>query len=576
MLKLARFLKPYALLVLLSVVFLFVQAFSELYLPALMADIVDSGIRNGNRAVILATGGRMLVVAFGGVLAAGIVGFCSSRVAAGVTRDIRRAVFASVEDFSSAEFDRFSTASLITRTTNDVTQLQHLVLMGMRMLFFAPVMGIGSIVMAVRTGASMSWILVIAVFAVIVLIAGVFRIAMPKFRIVQKLVDRLNLVSREHLSGLMVIRAFRTEQFETERFAKANNDLTAVNLFVNRVMTIMMPTMTLVMNGVGLLIIWIGAQHIAASAMQVGDMMAYLQYAMHAIMSFLMLSVMFIMIPRSAVSADRIAEVIDTSSSIRDPAAPREMRKDLAGVVEFRSVSFRYPGADEDVLSDISFTARPGTTTALIGPTGCGKSTLVHLVPRFYDVTSGSILVSGVDVRELAQKELRQAIGFVPQKAVLRTGTVADNIRAGKPDASDRETADAARIAQAAGFIQKMEEGYASPVSEGGANFSGGQKQRLSIARAVVKKPSVYIFDDSFSALDAATDAKLRTALDPVTEHATVIVVSQRIHTIMHADSILVLDNGRIVGSGTHDELLETCGLYREIASSQLAMEVSE
>ncbi|HQL34241.1 MAG TPA: ABC transporter ATP-binding protein, partial [Treponemataceae bacterium] len=308
----------------------------------------------------------------------------------------------------------------------------------------------------------------------------------------------------------------------------------------------------------------------------VGDMMAYLQYAMHAIMSFLMLSVMFIMIPRSAVSADRIAEVIDTSSSIRDPAAPREMRKDLAGVVEFRSVSFRYPGADEDVLSDISFTARPGTTTALIGPTGCGKSTLVHLVPRFYDVTSGSILVSGVDVRELAQTELRQAIGFVPQKAVLRTGTVADNIRAGKPDASDRETADAARIAQAAGFIEKMEEGYASPVSEGGANFSGGQKQRLSIARAVVKKPSVYIFDDSFSALDAATDAKLRTALDPVTEHATVIVVSQRIHTIMHADSILVLDNGRIVGSGTHDELLETCGLYREIASSQLAMEVSE
>ncbi len=576
MLKLARFLKPYAPLALLSVLFLFVQAFSELYLPALMADIVDRGIRNGDKAVILAAGSRMLLVAFGGVIAALIVGFCSSRVAAGFTRDIRRAVFAAVEGFSNAEFDRFSTASLITRTTNDVTQLQHLVLMGMRMLFFAPVMGLGSIVMAIRTGASMSWILVAAVLLVIALIAVVFRIAMPKFRIVQKLIDRLNLVSREHLSGLMVIRAFRNESFEQNRFAKANGDLTAVNLFVNRVMTIMMPTMMLVMNGVGVLIIWIGSKQIAASSMQVGDMMAYLQYAMHAIMSFLMLSVMFIMIPRSAVSADRIAEVIGTESSVRDPESPLPMQAEAAGVVEFRSVSFRYPGADEDVLSDISFTAKPGTTTALIGPTGCGKSTLAHLIPRFYDASTGSVLVGGVDVRQLSQKELRDAIGFVPQKGVLRTGTVADNIRSGKPGAGDAEVAEAARIAQASDFIEKLEAGYDAPVSEGGSNFSGGQKQRISIARAVVKKPAVYIFDDSFSALDAATDAKLRAALVPATRSSTVIVVSQRIHTIMHADCILVLDDGRIVGRGTHEELLESCGMYREIALSQLAAEVSK
>jgi ATP-binding cassette subfamily B protein len=573
MLKLARFMKPYLPLAIVAIVFLFAQAFAELYLPNLMAEIVDIGIKQGKTGFIYTVGLRMLFVALLGGGASVLVGFAAAKVAAGVTRDVRREVFRSVESFSSTEFDTFSTASLITRTTNDVNQLLHLILMGFRMMCFAPIMGIGSIVLAVQKSPSMSWILVLAVIVVIGIIAVVFSIAMPKFRIVQKLVDRLNLVSREHLSGLMVIRAFGTQKFEQGRFAKANDDLTAVNRFVNRIMVVMMPAMSLVMNGVGLLIIWVGAQKIAASSLQIGDMMAYLQYGMHVVMSFLILSMMFIIIPRAAVSADRIAAVLATASSIRDPEVPDHVDPARRGFVEFKNVSFRYAGAEEDVLHSVSFTARPGQTTAFIGSTGSGKSTLINLIPRFYEVTGGEILVSGVDVRKLTQQELRDEIGYVPQKGVLMSGTIASNLRYGRPEATDEEIAEAARVAQAADFISEKEEGFASPIAEGGSNVSGGQKQRLSIARALVKKPPIYIFDDSFSALDFKTDAALRQALKGYTSGSTVLIVAQRINTIMNADQIVVLDEGRVAGVGTHRELLDSCPLYREIASSQLTGE---
>lgn len=573
MVKLARFLRPYRVLIVLSVLFLFCQAIAELYLPNLMAEIVDIGIRQGKTGFIYVVGLRMVAVALLGGLASIAVSFASARVAAGFTRDVRREVFKTVEGFSSAEFDSFSTASLITRTTNDITQLQHLVLMILRMVFFAPVMGIGSVVMAVQKSPSMSWILALAIVVVLGLITIVFNVAMPKFKLVQKLVDRLNLVSREHLSGLMVIRAFGTQEFEKGRFKKTNDDLTAVNLFVNRIMVVLMPTMVIVMNAVSLLIVWVGAHRIAASAMQVGDMMAYLQYAMHVIMSFLMLSMMFIMIPRAAVSADRIAEVLATKSSIREPEAPLHVDPALRGVVEFRDVSFRYKGAEEDVLRSVSFAARPGETVAIIGSTGSGKSTLVNLLPRFYDVTSGTILVGGVDVRRLPLAELRGEIGYVPQKGVLMSGTISSNLRYGKGDATDDELSEAARVSQSADFIAAREGSFESPISEGGSNVSGGQKQRLAIARALVRRAPIYVFDDSFSALDFKTDSALRQALRARAGKSTILIVAQRINTIMNADRIVVLDEGRVAGCGTHRELLETCALYREIATSQLAVE---
>jgi len=573
MLKLVRFLKPYSPLIVVSVVFLFCQAIAELYLPNLMAEIVDIGIRQGNTGYIFTVGFRMVLVALLGGMASIIVGFASARVAAGTTRDIRRAVFRTVEDFSNTEFDSFSTASLITRTTNDISQIQHLVLMLLRMVFFAPVMGIGSIIMAVQKSPSMSWILALAVIVVIGLIAIVFSIALPKFKMVQKLIDRLNLVSREHLSGLMVIRAFGTQEFERGRFKKTNDDLTSVNLFVNRVMVVLMPTMMLVMNFVSILIVWVGAHRIASSSMQVGDMMAYLQYAIGVIFSFLMLSMMFIIIPRAAVSAERIAEVLSTRSSIRDPEHAEHIDPALRGLVEFRDVSFRYSGAEDDVLHSISFTARPGETTAIIGATGSGKSTLVNLIPRFYDVSGGSLLVGGVDVRKLSQDELRHEIGYIPQKGVLMSGTIASNLRYGKPDADEAELSEAARIAQADGFIKEKEGGYESPIAEGGSNVSGGQKQRLAIARALVRRPPVYIFDDSFSSLDFKTDSSLRQALKASAAGSTVIIVAQRINTILNADRIVVLDDGKVAGCGTHRELLASCALYREIASSQMTGE---
>lgn len=573
MLKLAKYLKPYVPLIFVAVFFLFVQALAELSLPALMAEIVDTGISSGNSRWILNAGLRMLAVTTAAGFAAILVGLAASRVAAGATRDIRRALFTHIERFSVGEFDSFSTASLLTRTTNDITQLQHLILMSLRMVLFAPVMGVGSIIMAVRTSVSMSWILALAVLIIIGIIILVFLIAMPRFRIIQKLVDRLNLVSREHLEGLMVIRAFGTEDFEKERFSKANSDLTKVNLFVNRVMVILSPAMMLIMNGVGLLIIWVGAKEIAASNMQVGQMMAYLQYAMQVIMSFLMLSMMFIMIPRAAVSGDRIAEVLSTEPQIKNPINAGSLAPELRGVIEFRNVSFRYPGADEDALQSISFTANPGETVAFIGSTGSGKSTLINLIPRFYDVSSGQVFVSGIDVCNVRQEALRKEIGYVPQKGSLFSGTIKSNIQYGKPSAAETDVVEAATIAQAHSFISEMEGGYGAHISEGGSNVSGGQRQRLSIARAIVRKPAVYIFDDSFSALDFKTDADLRRELKTHTKEATVLIVAQRISTILNADKIIVLDTGKIAGVGTHKELLQSCRLYKEIASSQLSGE---
>lgn len=573
MLKLARFLKPYAPLAVLAVVFLFAQAFAELYLPNLMAEMIDIGVKNGDVLFIIQTGARMLFIALMGGFSAILVSFAAAKVAAGVTRDVRREVFSSVCSFSSEEFDRFSTASLITRTTNDVNQLLHLVLMGLRMMCFAPVMGIGSIVLAVQKSPSMSWILVLAVVVVITVITTVFYAAMPQFRLVQKLVDRLNLVSREHLNGLMVIRAFSTQKFEKKRFEKANGDLTSVNLFVNRIMVVLWPSMSIVMNGIGLLVVWVGAHRVASSGMLVGDMMAFMQYGMHVVFSFMMLSMMFIMVPRAAVSAQRIAEVLDTATTICDPKVPAHADPAMRGIVEFRNVTFRYRGAEEDVLHSVSFTAMPGQTTAFIGATGSGKSTLINLIPRFYDVTGGEIFISGVDVRNLPLIELRDQIGFVPQKGTLMSGTVASNLRYGKADASDVEIREAARVAQASSFVEAMDGGFEGRIAEGGANVSGGQKQRLSIARALVKNPPVYIFDDTFSALDFKTDATLRAELRKFTKDATVLIVAQRINTILNADRIVVLDEGRVAGTGTHRELLKTCGVYREIAESQLTVE---
>ena len=500
-------------------------------------------------------------------------GFCLARLGAGVARDLRRDVFTRVTSFTNNEMDKFSTASLITRTTNDVTQVQMFLSMGLRMMCFAPIMGVGSLVMSLRRNLSMAWILLMALIVMLGFIFLLFVIALPRFKKMQSLIDKLNLVSRENLSGMMVIRAFATQEFEEKRFDKANRDLTGNTLFVNRAMVTMAPVMTLVMNGVMLLIVWVGAKYIEASTMQVGDMMAFMQYAMHVIMSFLFISMMFIMVPRASVSADRINEVLETKSTVLDPEQPVDLPKPAKGVVEFRNVSFRYEGASEYVLENVSFTAKPGETTAFIGSTGSGKTTLVNLVPRFYDATEGSVLLDGVDVRKLRQKDLRAAIGYVPQKGMLFSGTIASNLRYGDENADEATMNAACDVAQATEFIEHLVNGLDAGISQGGTNVSGGQRQRLSIARALVKKAPVYIFDDTFSALDFKTDAKLRKALKGYTEHSTVLVVAQRVSSIMHAEQIVVLDEGRVAGIGTHEELLKTCETYREIAQSQLSKE---
>lgn len=522
---------------------------------------------------LLAAGGRMLGVALVGGLASVAVGLLASRVGAGAARNLRKDLFSRISRFSNTELDRFSTASLITRTTNDVTQVQMLVTMGLRMLCYAPIMGIGGIFMALSKSPQMSWVLGVGVGLIVLLIFIVYKVAMPHFRVMQNLVDRLNLVTRENLSGLMVVRAFGTQKFEESRFDKANMDLNKNNLFVNRVMVFMMPAMNLVMNALTLLIIWVGGKEIAASTLQVGDMMAFMQYAMQIMFSFLMISMMFILVPRAAVSGSRIQEVLSTEITIADPAQPAAPHRPLGGNLEFHDVSFKYGGADENVLEHISFTARPGETTAFIGSTGSGKSTLINLIPRFYDVTEGHITIDGIDVRDLPLSELRQAIGYVPQKGLLFSGDIADNLRYGKEDASEEELMEAARIAQAADFISQKPEGLATEISQGGTNVSGGQRQRLAIARALVKKAPIFIFDDSFSALDFKTDAALRKALRSATTDSAVLIVAQRISTIRNAQQIIVLADGRMVGKGTHEELLANCETYREIAKSQLTEE---
>ena len=520
---------------------------------------------------ILRTGAKMIGLAFLGMLASVMVGLLASRVAARTGRDLRSRVFKKVVGFSNAEFDHFSTASLITRSTNDIQQIQMLVVMLLRMVMYAPIMAAGGIIKVFRTNVDMSWIIGLAVVLILLLVLVLFIVAMPKFKILQNMVDRLNLVTREILTGLSVIRAFSTEKYEEKRFDNANKDLMKTNLFVNRAMTFMMPVMMLVMNGITILIGWNGAHGIDNGNMQVGDMMAFIQYTMQIIMSFLMICMVSIMLPRAAVAADRVDEILASKTAIEDPENPETLPAGSKGEVVFDHVNFRYPGAEEDVLHDIHFTAKPGQTTAIIGSTGSGKSTLVNLIPRFYDVTGGRILIDGTDIREITQHELRDKLGYVPQKGVLFSGTIESNILYGNPDGTKAEMEEAASIAQATEFIEEKRKKYDSPIAQGGTNVSGGQKQRLSIARAIAKKPDVFIFDDSFSALDYKTDVTLLAALKEKTQDSTVIIVAQRISTILHAEQIIVLDEGRIAGIGTHKELLKNCDAYYQIASSQLS-----
>lgn len=519
---------------------------------------------------LLSSGLKMIAMALFMAAATVIVGLIASRIGAGIGRDLRSSVYGRVMKFSNAEMDKFSTASLITRTTNDIQQIQMVIVMMLRMILYAPILGIGGIVKVFNTGAGMEWIIGLAVLIILGIVMILMVVAMPKFKLMQKLVDAVNLVSREILTGLSVIRAFRREEKEEQRFDEANKKLTKTTLFTNRVMTFMMPLMTFIMYGITVLIVWVASNKIDDGTLQVGAMTAFITYTMQIVMSFLMLTMMSIMLPRSAVAADRIDEVLKTESSIKDTDSPEKL-ENVKGVLEFNDVSFKYPGSDENAIADISFKAEPGKTTAIIGSTGCGKSTLVNLIPRLYDVTQGSITLDGHDIRNITMKDLREELGYVPQKGILFSGNIASNLRFGKEDATDEQIEEAAQIAQATEFIESKHARYETPIAQGGTNVSGGQKQRLSIARAIAKNPKIYIFDDSFSALDLKTDAALRKALASKVGDSTVIIVAQRISTILHAEQILVMDEGRIVGRGTHSELLENCEVYRQIAKSQLS-----
>lgn len=530
-------------------------------------------IQKVQNSYLFKVGGQMLLIALVSAVATILVGLLGSRIAAGLARDLRRFLFEKVMRFSGAEFEHFSTASLITRATNDITQIQSVMGIMVRMVFYAPIIGIGGIIRAVDKSPSMWWTIALAVGILLTMIITVFSIALPKFRIIQSLMDKLNLVARENLSGMMVVRSFDRERHEEARFDRANRDLTNTNLFVNRLFVIMMPFMMLIMNGATMLILWVGSNQVAQAQMEVGDMMAFMQYAMQIVFAFLMLSMLFIMFPRADVSANRVADVLEMPITVLDPAQPKRFPEPFQPTIEFQDVSFRYPGADDDVLHNLTFRIEAGQTVGIMGTTGSGKSTVVNLIPRFFDVTSGSILVSGVDIREVPLKDLRDKIGYIPQRSNLFTGTIESNLRYADEDADEETLKLALEIAQAADFVQERSEGVQAEVSQGGVNFSGGQKQRLSIARALVKRAPIYIFDDSFSALDYRTDARLRQALLKQLRHSTVLIVSQRIATIKNADQILVLDEGRLIGQGTHEELMKTNDIYREIAFSQLKQE---
>lgn len=570
--EMLKYYKPYIPIILLIIAALFGQAMCELALPGYMSDIINFGIIKSDMSYIYRTGVIMLLVALAVVVCTGLAGLFSARVAAKSSRDIRSALFRRVTAFSAAELERFSTASLITRSTNDVQMVQQSTVMILRLACFAPIMGIGAVIKALRTSVPLSWTIALAVLAILLIMALAFFLVMPKFKVLQSKLDRINLIMGERLSGLLVVRAFTMEPYEEDRFDEANLELKKINIFVNRAMSFLMPALMLVMNLSSILIVWVGSKLIDAQNLLVGDMLAFMQYAMQIIISFLFITMMFIMIPRAVVSGQRIGAVLKVEPSIND--APDCVEADSpAGKIEFRDVSFAYPDAEEKTLSHISFTANPGETTAIIGGTGSGKSSLISLIPRFYDVTEGEILLDGTDIRRISQKSLRQAIGYVPQKGMLFSGTIASNLRYAKEDASSAEMREAAEIAQAMDFIREKPEGFEEPVAQGGTTVSGGQKQRLSIARALLKNPKIYLFDDSFSALDFKTDAALRKALKEKVGNSTFIIVAQRINTIMDADKIIVLDEGQIAGIGTHSQLLKECSVYREIASSQLSEE---
>ena len=576
MLKLFKYLKPYIWLIIPLIILIYLQVMANLSLPDLMAKIVDNGIIGGDMNAIIKNGLIMLGVTLGGGVAAVGVGFLSARTATGFARDVRQKVFKKVEGFSIVEFNKFSTASLITRSTNDIQQIQSTTLMILRLVIMAPLMAIGGLQKAMENAPDLSWIIAVAVVSLLVVIIVLFVAALPKFKLLQKMVDKLNLVTRENLTGLRVVRAFNKEKTEENKFNDANTDLMKLNLTVNRMMIIMQPFMNLVMNMALIAIVWFGAHLVSERLIDVGNMMAFMQYATQVIMSFLMISMLFIMIPRASVSAKRVNEVIDTDISIKDPEESKKVKKAPgrgSGRVEFRDVTFTYPDAEAPVLSGVNFTAEPGQTTAIIGSTGSGKSTLIGLIPRFYDVSAGQILIDNVDIRDQKLSDLYSQIGYVPQKGVLFSGSVKSNVAYGNTEASAEEIENAIKVSQSKDFVQKKEDGVNASISQGGANVSGGQKQRLSIARALAVKPKVYIFDDSFSALDFKTEAKLKKELKKETKNKTVLIVAQRISTIINADKIIVMNEGRIVGEGTHQELLKNNSVYQEIASSQLSEE---
>ena len=566
-----RIFSGYWLMFIILVGFTYAMVMANLWLPDKMSEIVNNGIIKQDMPAIWHNGLAMILVTAAGGLCSIIIGFLASRIATGVAQKLRMELFERVESFALADFNKFSTASLITRSTNDIQQIQMTSILLLRMALLAPIMAVGGLQKAIHNAPDLSWIIALAVSVLLVVIAMLFVIAVPRFKKLQTLVDKLNLVTRENLVGLKVIRAFHNEKIEQKKFQQANTELNKMNLFVNRLMMLLDPIMTLVMNFSSVAIVWFGAHLISSGNLQIGNMMAFLEYAMQVIISFLLLSMVFIMVPRAAVSVKRVGEVLDTPPSIIDPQSPQQLPNDATGKIEFKDVTFTYSDADLPVLSNINFTAEPGQTTAFIGSTGSGKSTLINLIPRFYDVSAGQILLDGVDIRQLKLEDLYDQIGYVPQKGVLFSGTIASNIKYGNAKASQKLVEKSAKIAQAAEFISELKNGYKNDIAQGGSNVSGGQRQRLSIARAIAVEPNVYIFDDSFSALDFKTDAKLRSALAKETKHKTVLIVGQRINTIMNADKIIVLDEGKIVGQGTHQELMKNCQVYQEIAASQLS-----